>query len=123
MEIDAIIFFIVFLGAVGYWIYGMLRHGGIKGEMMGAPVKETLGEVELPRRHAVARTLRVHTLSRLGYAGAELGLEISANSIGSWGMDAIPLTCHEARTLELLLARAREHVQSGKAPAEASKTD
>ena len=68
--------------------------------MMGAPVKETLGEVELSRRHAVARTLRVHTLARVGYAGAELGLEISATGIGSWGIEAIPLTCHEARTLE-----------------------
>ncbi|HKB98022.1 MAG TPA: hypothetical protein VKD23_04465 [Terriglobales bacterium] len=42
-----VIFFAVFAGVIGFFVYRMFRHGGFKAAMFGARIERTVGEVRV----------------------------------------------------------------------------
>jgi hypothetical protein len=121
MEIEigsgSTIFFVVFGVVAAGILYKVIRHGGFKGAMFGAPVSHQIGEMEFGRRGLINTKVKVHVLSPHDPgAGPHVGIEVIHSTIGSWEMKPVALTRGEAKQLaeELLRAAdASERTKSG----------
>lgn len=98
-------FFGIFAAFVGYFAFSVYRHGGFRGAMFGATVRETIGEVEGVAR-GYSSKLKVHSLGSREGGDALVGLELVATSIGSWSSSPISLSRAEAQRLASLLQEA-----------------
>jgi hypothetical protein len=93
-------------------IYRIVRNGGFRGALFGAPVRATVAEMELHPRGTVRTRLKIHELA--GPAnGIKVGLEIIHSTVGSWQTIPVPLSAGEARRLAEMLAQA---ARSSEAP-------
>jgi hypothetical protein len=97
-------FFIAFLTlVVGSFVYKIIRNGGFKGAMFGAPIKKTEGEVEGTNSSRIMSvSVRVHALGG-DSPNKAIGLEFVAKSFASYQMMPVVLSKSEARKLIALL--------------------
>ena len=100
------IFFGIFAAFVGYFAFSVYRHGGFRGAMFSATVRETIGEVEGVARGPGSAKLKVHSLGAREGADVLVGLELVATRIGSWSSSPISLSRAEAQRLASLLQEA-----------------
>jgi hypothetical protein len=109
-------YFFVFFGlAAASIIFKVIKNGGLKGAMFGAPVVEQTAELGLSRRGMTSAKLKVHVLDpHDAGAGPHVGVEVITSTIGSWEMKPISLTRAEARQLAEELLRAADASESGK---------
>ncbi len=99
------LFFLVFAAVVGYLVYRVLQHGGIKAAMFGARIERTVGEVPGERQFGMNVVLKVHALRR-DDSEKLVGLELVAKSFLSYEMTPITLSVHQAQQLASLLQNA-----------------
>ena len=105
MDTPTTLFFVVFAGFVGYFIYRMLRYGGLRGAMFGAKVERTVGEVPARKQGLLSTVIKVHLLNR-DTPEILVGLEFVAKSITSYEMTGFALSAVDAQKLALLLQEA-----------------
>jgi hypothetical protein len=74
-----VIFFAVFAGVIGFFVYRIFRHGGFKAAMFGARIERTVGEVSGEKQGPVAVALKVHILRREA-AEKLVGVELVAKA-------------------------------------------
>jgi hypothetical protein len=100
----------VFCAIVGffaaYMLYQVVRNKGFRGAMFGAPVADTVGDLDLGRRGMVRTRLKVHRLESKDATSPEVGVEFVTSTIGSWHMFPVALTRSEAVALSTLLSQA-----------------
>lgn len=99
-----IFFFAVFSLVVGSFLYKMLKHGGFKAAMFGAPIERTVGEVAGGGMKLMNIGLKVHKLG--GGREKAVGVELVAKSFASYQMMPVTLSTAEARKLIMLLEAA-----------------
>lgn len=95
------VFFVVFAAAAGSFIYKMIKHGGWRAAMFGAPIERTVGEVEGGGIKLMKVGLKVHKLG--GGREKAVGVELVAKSLGSYQMMPLTLSSMEAKKLIALL--------------------
>ncbi len=100
------IFFGVFVLIVVSFITKIVKNGGLKGALFGAPIKRTVGEVAAtsPSR-MMSVTVRVHNLGG-NLPEKAIGLEFVAKSFASYQMMPVSMSKVEARKLIMLLESA-----------------
>ena len=104
-SIGLVFFFGMLAFVVGTFVFKMVKYGGFKAAMFGAPIERTLGEVEGSGSRMITVTVRVHALG--GHvAGKDIGLEFVAKSFASYQMMPVALSAAEARKLASLLQNA-----------------
>ncbi len=99
------LFWIVFVGFAGYFIFKMIRHGGFKAAMFGAGIQRTVGEVSGLAHPPVSSVLKVHVLGG-GNPEKAVGLEFVAKSFAGYQMLPLTLSSSEAQRLAVLLQKA-----------------
>ncbi len=99
------VFFIIFGLIVATFLFKMFKHGGFKGAMFGASIKNTIGEVAGSGSKIMKLSLKVHELDDETQEKA-VGLELVAKSLGSFQMTPIALSVSEAKKLAELLNSA-----------------
>jgi hypothetical protein len=100
-----VLFFAVFAAIVGFFVYRMIRHGGVKAAMFGARIDRTVGEVSGEKQGPVGVALKVHILQREA-AERLIGVEFVAKSFASYQMMPITLSTSQAQQLASLLNEA-----------------
>jgi hypothetical protein len=100
------IFFGVFALIVVSFVTKIIRNGGLKGALFGAPIKRTVGEVAAtsPSR-MMSVTVRVHNLGG-NSSDKAVGLEFVARSFASYQMMPVSMSKVDARKLIMLLEAA-----------------
>jgi len=111
MEILGVIFVVAFLavwfGVLGSILWRVVRHGGLRGGLYGAPVGRTLAEMPLRKRGVGKQTIRVQLLRpQEPSEGPHVGLELEFRSFASWSLRPVALTREEARKLGEWLVKA-----------------
>jgi hypothetical protein len=102
----------IFLGVVflilGSFIFKIIKNGGFKAAMFGAPIERTVGDVtgSSPSR-IMSVALRVHVLGGESPDKA-VGLEFVAKSFASYQMMPVSLSKVQARKLITLLESATQ---------------
>ena len=104
-KIFPFLFFAVFALVVGSFIYKVLKHGGLKAAMFGAPIASTIGEVKGGGVKFMNIAVKVHTLGG-GSTDKAVGLELVAKSVASYQMMPVTLSVSEAKKLVTLLQSA-----------------
>ena len=99
------IFFAVFFLVAGSFVVKIVKHGGFKAAMFGAPIESTVGEVSGAGGKLMKLAVKVH---RLGGGSSEkaIGLEFAAKSFASYQMLPVTLSRAEAQHLSQLLQSA-----------------
>lgn len=100
------LFVALFLFVAGYFVFQMIKHGGLRGALFRARLVGTVGELDLGRRHGIRTRLKVHRLESRGADSPTVGVELVATSYGSFGMMPISLTRDQATELAALLTKA-----------------
>lgn len=62
MPIPESLFFVIFAGLAGYFVYRYVKYGEFRGALYGSAITRTVGEVELAGSSSTTTTLRVHVL-------------------------------------------------------------
>jgi len=102
-------FAIVFAAILAVWIYKLVAHGGFRGAMFGARIRDTVGELDITSSRFMKQKLVIYRLdSERPSNDPAVGLEMRFTSFASYQMQPLPLTKSQARTLSQLLARAAE---------------
>src|SRR5687768_17521071 len=94
-----------FLVVIGFLAYTTIKHGGFKGAMFGAKIRQFHGEVSSSSVMLMTVLVRVHSLDG-GSPAKAVGLELVAKSIGSQSLTPIVLSKESARKLAALLETA-----------------
>ncbi|MEW5771592.1 MAG: hypothetical protein AB1831_14665 [Pseudomonadota bacterium] len=98
------IFFAIFAFVAGSFVFKIIKNGGFKAAMFGAPIARTVGEVEGSGTKLMNIKVKVHTLG--GSQDKAIGLEFVAKSVGSYQMLPVTLSASEAKKLTTLLQAA-----------------
>ena len=107
MEIEKVLtnFVLIVFGCIAIaFIYKVIRYKGFKAALFGAPIRRTVGELELSRSGFTSTILRVHVLG--GDASKEVGLELVSKSPLSYHMAPFTLSRGDAGALARLLEDA-----------------
>lgn len=99
------LFFLVFAAVAGSFVFKIIKHGGLKAAMFGAPIERTIGEVEGGGTRLMTVAVKVHKLDGDSPEKA-IGLEFVAKSLASYQMMPVTLSAAEARKLATLLESA-----------------
>ncbi|MDE2293129.1 MAG: hypothetical protein KGL53_13695 [Elusimicrobia bacterium] len=103
-----IAFFVFFAFVVIHFLSRMVRFGGFKAALFGAPIVRTVGEVAGIPLDFGTSTVRVHALGGDSPERA-VGLEVAAKTFASYHMTPATLSAAEAmRLAEFLRAAAGE---------------
>jgi hypothetical protein len=102
MPIPESLFFVVFAGFVGYFVYRYVKYGGFRGALYGSAIARTVGEVELQGPSSATTTLRVHLLE-----DGRIILEVSSRATMAATLHGYPMTVGNAGELVELLQQAR----------------
>ena len=107
MNLDPqLVFFIVIFAAVmGYSIFRVTKHGGVKAAMFGASIGSTVGTVVGSGSKMIKTPITVYKLGS-GDPEKAIGLEIVSKSLGSYQMLPISLSVAEAKNLIEMLETA-----------------
>lgn len=100
------IFFALFGLVAPNLLFQVIRNRGFRGAMFGAPAARTIGEIDLGRRGMVRTRLRVHRLEPRDTTSPEIGIEVVATTIGSFGITGHSLTRDQAVALSNFLSQA-----------------
>jgi hypothetical protein len=114
MDPGFVMFLLVFLGVGGLMLFRVLKFGGFKAAMFGAPIQTTVGEVAGSGPRMMTLTVKVHRLG--GGTERSVGLELVAKSFASYQMMPVSLSSAEARKLAQLLQAASNTVSTGGQP-------
>ena len=101
------LFLAFFLAILGFFAFRVIKHGGFKAAMFGAPIRKTLGEVTSQSTSFVTLLVRVHALDSISPDKA-VGVELVAKSLGSYSMTPISLSKASAKKLAALLQSAAQ---------------
>lgn len=101
-----ILVFILIGGAASYFLYSVIRHGGLKGAIFGAKISSSMGEVSGYKRGLVSQKLKVHLLETNDPAAPRVGIEITSSGPGSWNTVPIRLSDDGVRELISLLEQS-----------------
>lgn len=93
------------VGLGGYFLLKILKYGGVKAALFGAPIEHTIGEVEAQGLKLMRIILRVHKLSTSDRDKA-VALEITAKGFLSYNMTPVTLSLAQAQNLVDLLNQA-----------------
>ena len=102
MEIPVPLFFVGFAAIAGYFVFRLIKYGGLRGALYGSAIARTIGEVELSQVSGVKHTLRVHVLEN-----GRIVLEQSSRTMLSASLHGLPMTTDDADRLVSLLQQAR----------------
>jgi hypothetical protein len=96
------VFLVIIVSISAYLIQQVMKFGGIKAAMFGAPIESTLGEIILHKRGITRIKMKVH---RLGGDNSEraIGLEVIKKNLGNYQVTPITLSVAEAKELSVLL--------------------
>ena len=95
---------VVFACIIVAFGYNIVRYKGLKGAIFGAPIRRTVGELEISRRALSSIVVRVHVLG--GDASKEVGLEVVSKSPLSYHMEPFSFSRNDASALARLLEHA-----------------
>jgi hypothetical protein len=109
------IFIIAFVLLVSaFFLYRIIKYGGLRGAMFGAPVRQILSKIELETPVGGQKTkLKICLLDTRGAPDVpHVGLEITWSRVGAWQMKPILLTKTEAQWFaeQLTLAANVSHL-------------
>lgn len=93
------------VGLAGYFLVRVLRCGGVKAALFGAPIEHTIGEVEAHGLKLMRIILRVHKL-RTSDRDKAVALEITAKGFLSYNMTPVTLSIAQAQNLVNFLNQA-----------------
>ena len=93
------------VGLAGYFLVRILRCGGVKAALFGAPIEHTIGEVEAHGLKLMRIILRVHKL-RTSDRDKAVALEITAKGFLSYNMTPVTLSIAQAQNLVNFLNQA-----------------
>jgi len=96
---------IAIVGLAGYFLLKIVRYGGVKAAIFGAPIEHTIGEVEAHGLKLMRIVLRVHKLSTSDRDKA-VALEITAKGFLSYNMTPVTLSIAQAQNLVNFLNQA-----------------
>ena len=96
---------VTIVGLGGYFLLKILKYGGVKAALFGAPIEHTIGEVEAQGLKLMRIILRVHKLSTSDTDKA-VALEITAKGFLSYNMTPVTLSLAQAQNLVDLLNQA-----------------
>lgn len=101
MEILIVVAPIVVIG--GFLLFKVVKYGGLRAALYGAPVGREIGELRLAGASVPSQVVRVRVLH-----GSEkhVGIELAAKGPLSYSVTPIALSRTEARTVSDWLARA-----------------
>ncbi|MDD2942325.1 MAG: hypothetical protein PHC51_05085 [bacterium] len=106
MKFDPQILFLAFFAfPIGFLLYRIIKHGGFKAAMFGAPIESTVGEVHGSGRKLIKLAIKVHKLGGSNH-DKTIGLEVVAKTVGSYQMLPVSLSLSEARNFIKLLESA-----------------
>jgi len=102
----------IFIGIItltfGSFIFKIVKNGGFKAAMFGAPIVRTIGEVAAANPSRMMNVaVKVHLLGGES-ADKAVGLEFVARSFASFQMMPVSLSKIEARKLIMLLESATQ---------------
>lgn len=100
---DYVIIAVIALIAVTVFMY-VIRHGGFKGALFGAGIKNTVGEVLINNSRWTKFTIRIHNLDSA--PDRAVGVELVAKSAGSYHVTPVAMSKSETRNLIELLDKA-----------------
>jgi hypothetical protein len=107
MDLQNTLPFIFFALIIGFFLFRIIKKGGLRGALFGARIKRTVGEVEGKRQGPVGVTLKVHVLDNAP-AERTVGVEIVAKSFASYQMLPITLSKDDTGKLVELLKSAMD---------------
>jgi hypothetical protein len=99
-----ILFLAFFLIVGGMMLHRVLKFGGFRAAMFGAPIERTVGEAAGANSRMGTFTVKVHRLG--GGADKAVGLELVAKTFASYQMMPVTLSAVEAQKLAQLLQSA-----------------
>ncbi len=103
MQWDDALFYIPFLAFVAFFLFRLLKHGGLRGAMYGSKVARTIGEIDLGRRSGAHTTLRVHLLEN-----GEVVVEQSMRAMLGASIQGAQMSKEHAKALLTLLKVATD---------------
>jgi hypothetical protein len=108
MRLEVVIHVIWALGAlaVANFVYQVIKKRGFKGAMFGAPIAQTVGELDLGKSGPMRTTLKLHRLESREPGAPAVGIEVVNRSVLSYHMLPIRLTLEQASVLRELLSQA-----------------
>lgn len=108
MRPDTIIHVIWLLaGLVGVnFVYRAIRNRGLKGAIFGAPIKRTVGELDLGKSGPISTTLKFHSLESQAPGAPTVVIELVTRSAINYHTWPIRLTTGQAAALKELLSQA-----------------
>jgi hypothetical protein len=106
MEWFQIIFLGIACAVVGPLLFRMFKYKSFSAAMLGAPIRSTVGEIELNRSSFSSSVLKVHALGSATGADRSVGLQlVSKAALGASAMP-IKLSVQQAQELSVLLLSA-----------------
>lgn len=102
MPMPESLFFVVFAGFAGYFVYRYVKYGGFRGALYGSAIARTVGEVQLQGSSSSTTTLRVHLLE-----DGRIILEVSSRATMAATLNGYSMTVSNAGELAELLQQAR----------------
>jgi hypothetical protein len=105
MDIFSILVPTLFVASGSYFVYRMVRHGGLRGAMFGTKVWRSVGEVSAESRSPLRMVLKLYILGREP-SQKMVGLEFVAKSYASYQIIPATLSPREAIQLIALLQEA-----------------
>ena len=100
-------FWVPFAVIAAILLFRILKYGGLRGAIYGAPVARTVGEIELLRKMGSSMMLRVHVLE-----DGRIVIEQSARAPLAASISGIPLSTTETDRLIAMLQQARSSGKS-----------
>lgn len=99
----------VFIGLIAaYFLYSVIRHGGITGAIFGGKISSSIGEVSAYKRGLLSQKLKVHVLETDDPAAPRVGIQLTSSAPGSWNTVPIRLSDDGVRELISLLKQSLE---------------
>ena len=105
MEHLPLLIVIPFLALAGYFVFKLIRRGGIKAALFGAQIEATVGEVQPQGSRFMRVTLKVHRL-KSDDRNKAVALELTTKPFLSYQMMPVTLSGGQAQTLAALLEQA-----------------
>ena len=108
MKPEVIIHVIWALGALALanFLYQVIKKRGLRGAIFGAPIAQTVGELDLGKSGPMRTTLKLHRLESREPGAPTVGIEVVNRSVVSYHMWPIRLTAEQASVLRELLSQA-----------------
>lgn len=97
------VFFVPFVLVIGGFVFKIVKHGGLRAALYGAPLGREIGELPLSGGSVPARVIRVRVLHG---TDKQVGIELAAKGPFSYTFQPIAVSRSDARKLSEWLAQA-----------------